>query len=116
MASIKITQAPKNYTISVSYAGLTLKKKVIVESLIKAKNLKVRYGKSFNIRIALKKVNNKYLKNKKIILKLKGKKYISKTNKKGIATFKIYKFRSSRCVYQVSYLKDSVKRTIIARK
>ena len=30
--------------------------------------------------------------------------------------FKIYKFRSSRCVYQVSYLKDSVKRTIIARK
>ena len=115
LASIKITQVPKNYTISVSYAGLTVKKKVIVESLIKAKNLKVHYGKSFKIKIALKKVNNKYLKNKKITLKLKGKKYISKTNKKGIAIFKIYKFKSSKSIYQVSYLKDSVKRTITVK-
>ncbi|MBO5840885.1 MAG: peptidoglycan-binding protein, partial [Methanobrevibacter sp.] len=57
-------------------------------------------NKSFNLlsstkiySIVLKDNNNKVLKNKKVILKLNGKTYVSKTNIKGKATFKLDGFK-----------------------
>ena len=57
-------------------------------------------NKSFNLlsstkiySIVLKDNNNKVLKNKKVILKLNGKTYVSKTNSKGKATFKLDGFK-----------------------
>ncbi|MEE0924610.1 MAG: Ig-like domain repeat protein, partial [Methanobrevibacter sp.] len=77
------------YTITAAYKGVTVKNKVKVNSIIKAKNKKVKKSKKVTkVKVSLKKVNKKYLKNKKIKIKFKGKTYKVKTNKKGVATWK----------------------------
>lgn len=81
-----------------------------------------RSAKKIVITASLVKVNGKYLKNKKITLKFKGKKYVAKTNKKGIAKFtiksKVLKKlkKGKKLTYQATYLKDSVKYTVKIRK
>ena len=68
--------------------------------------------------MALKKVNNKYLKNKKVTLKFNKKTFKAKTNKKGIVTFTIKKNvynklkTGKKYTYQVIYVKNTVKKTI----
>ena len=59
---------------------------------------------------------------KKVTLKFKGKKYTSKTNKKGVAKFTIKskvlkKLKVGKKVaYQATYLKDTVKKTATVKK
>ena len=71
-----------------------------------------------DIKVSLKKVNGKYLKGKKLKLKFNGKTYNAKTNKKGVATFKISKNvlkklkKGKKYSYKVTYIKDSVKKTV----
>ena len=117
--SLKINLKPGTYTISASYAGVTVKNKVVVKSIINAKNIKVKKSaKKVKIKASLKKVNGKYLKGKKLTLKIKGKKITAKTNKKGVATFKIKKSilkklkKGKKYVLTVTYLKDTVKKTL----
>jgi hypothetical protein len=70
----------------------------------------------------LKKVNGKYLKNKKVTLKFNKKTLKAKTNKKGVVTFTIKKNVYSKLktnkkyTYQVIYAKDKVKKTIKFKK
>ncbi len=122
-ASIKIKLAPKTYTVKATYANLTITKKVTVKSIIKAKNVNAkRSAKTVKIKVTLKKVNGKYLKNKKITLKFNKKTFKAKTNKKGVATFTIknsvYKKlkTNKKYTYQVIYGKDKVKKTIKFKK
>ncbi|WP_296888771.1 Ig-like domain repeat protein [uncultured Methanobrevibacter sp.] len=122
-ASIKISLAPKAYTVKATYANLTVTKKVTVKSIITAKNLNAkRSAKTVKIKVTLKKVNGKYLKNKKITLKFNKKTYKVKTNKKGVATFTIknsvYKKLkvNKKYTYQVIYGKDKVKKNIKFKK
>lgn len=122
-ASFKINLKPGTYAITATYAGVTVKNKIVVKSIIKAKNYKVKKSaKKLKIKVSLKKVNGKYLKGKKIIIKFKGKKYAAKTNKKGVAIFKIKKNvlkklkKSKKYTYKVTYLKDTVKKTIKVKK
>ena len=74
------------------------------------------------IKVTLKKVNGKYLKNKKVTLKFNKKTLKAKTNKKGVATFTIknsvYKKLkvNKKYTYQVIYGKDKVKKTIKFKK
>ena len=122
-ASIKISLAPKTYTVKATYGDLTITKKVTVKSIIKAKNVKAkRSAKTIKIKVTLKKVNGKYLKKKKVTLKFNKKTYKVKTNKKGVATFTIknsvYKKLkvNKKYTYQVIYGKDKVKKTIKFKK
>ena len=122
-ASIKISLAPKTYTIKATYGNLTVTKKVTVKSIITAKNINSkRSAKTVKIKVTLKKVNGKYLKNKKLTLKFNKKTFKAKTNKKGIATFTIknsvYKNLkvNKKYTYQVLYGKDKVKKTIKFKK
>ena len=119
IASFKITAKPGKYTIKASYQGKTIRNTVTVKSIIQAKNLKVKKSaKSVKIKVTLKKVNNKFLKNKKITLKFNGKTLKAKTNKKGVATFKISKSilkklkKGKKYTYTVTYQKDSVKKSL----
>ena len=79
-------------------------------------------AKTLKIKITLKKVNNKYLTNKKVTLKISGKTITAKTNKKGVATFTVKKNILSKLKagksykYQVTYLKDTVKKTLKVKK
>ena len=90
---------PKTYTAKISFAGndiylgSTANAKVVVK---KAKPKITAKKKTFKVKTKVKKYtitfkNNvgKVLKNKKLTLKVKGKTYKAKTNKKGKATFKI---------------------------
>lgn len=123
-ASVKIDLPPKatKYTVTCEYQGVKITNKVKVNSIINAKNLKVKKSaKTLKIKISLKKVNGKYLKGKKITLKFKGKKYMLKTNKKGIVIFKfdkkiIKKLKiGKKYNYKANYLKDSITKKITVK-
>lgn len=124
-ASVKIGLPPKSnkYTVTCEYQGVKITNNVKVNNIIQAKNFKVKKSaKTLKIKVALKKVNGKYLKGKKITLKFKGKKYITKTNKKGVAVFKLNKKvlnklkAGKKYKYQVIYLKDNVSKKISVKK
>ena len=122
-ASLKITFPPKAYTVKATYGNLTITKKVIVKSIISAKNINAkRSAKTVKIKVTLKKVNKKYLKNKKVTLKFNKKTFKAKTNKKGVATFTIKnsvfkKLKANKkYAYQVIYAKDKVKKSIKFKK
>ncbi len=124
-ASVKINLPPKStkYAVTAEYQGVKITNNVKVNSILQVKNLKVKKSaKTLKIKVTLKKVNNKYLKGKKITLKFKGKKYSAKTNKKGVTIFKINKKIlkklkvGKKYKYQVNYLKDTANRKLIIKK
>ena len=122
-ASVKITLAPKTYTVTAEYNGVKVKNKVVVKSIITAKNVNAKKSsKSIKIKVTLKKVNKKYLKNKKVTLKFNKKTFKAKTNKKGVVTFIIKKNvynklkLNKKYAYQVIYAKDNVKKSIKFKK
>ena len=101
-ASLNVaTLVPKTYTAKVSfnedddYKGSSLSVKVVVSKgvtklVAKAKTFKVK-TKTKKFYVTLKDSKNKALKGKKLSIKVNGKTYTAKTNKKGVATFKITK-------------------------
>ena len=122
-ASVKITLAPKTYSVTAQYSNVKISNKIVVKSIISAKNLKVKKSaKSLKIKITLKKVNKKYLKGKKVTLKFNGKTYKVKTNKKGVATFSIKKNVlkklkvGKKYAYKVTYIKNTVSKKITVKK
>ena len=122
-ASLKISLPPKAYTVKATYGNLTITKKVTVKSIISAKNINAKKSsKSIKIKVTLKKVNKKYLKNKKVTLKFNKKTFKAKTNKKGVVTFTIKKNvynklkLNKKYTYQVIYAKDKVKKSIKFKK
>ena len=91
-ATLKLSLKVKTHTITVTYKGFTTKNKVTVKSVVKPvkKTVKVKKtAKKLKIKVKLK--GKKILKKKRVYLKFKGKTYKAKTNKKGIATFKVPK-------------------------
>lgn len=122
-ASLKIDLPPKTYAVTATYGNLKTSNKVVVKSIINANNVNAKKSaKSIKIKVSLKQVNKKYLKNKKITLKFNKKTFTAKTNKKGIATFTIkssvYKKIKvgKKYTYQVIYGKNTIKKTIKFKK
>ena len=123
IASIKITQLPKTYKITVQALDKSVTKKLTVKQILSLKKVTVkRSAKKLVISATLKKVKGKYLKGKKITFKFNGKKYTAKTNKKGVAKVTIKKSvlkklkKGKKVTYQATYLKDTVKRTVKVKK
>ena len=124
-ASVKIDLPPKStkYDVTATYNGVKKSNKVTVNGIVTAKNVKVKKSKKVNkIKVTLKKVNGKYLKGKKLTLKISGKKVTAKTNKKGVATFNIKKSilkkldAGKKYKYTVTYLKETVTKKITVKK
>ena len=92
---------PKTYTASIKFAGDTyykLSSKSVKVKVNKAatkfiaKNVKVKsYIKAKKVTVTLKDSKGRIIKSKVVSLKVKGKTYKVKTNKKGVATFKVTK-------------------------
>ena len=78
------------YNIIARYGNIEVSNRIKINHLIKA-SIKMMKSKSLKVVVTLSKVNGKFLKSKKVRIVLKGKKYVSKTNKKGVAKFKISK-------------------------
>lgn len=109
----------KKYTITASYKGNTVKNTISIKNIIKAENKNVKKSnKLTKIKVSLKKVNSKYLKDKQIKIKFKGKIYKVKTNKKGVATWKIKKSMvkklkvGKKYKYKVTYGKNTITKKI----
>ena len=124
-ASVKIDLPPKSakYALTATYNGVKTSNTVKVNGIVTAKNVKVKKSKKVNkIKVTLKKVNGKYLKSKKLTLKINGKKVTAKTNKKGVATFKVKKNvlkklkAGKKYKYTVTYLKETVTKKITVKK
>ena len=94
-AKFTLAVKPKSYTVTVKYGKVSQKYKITVKNVIKAKNLKVKKS---------------------------AKKHKAKTNKKGVATFKVKKNllkklkAGKKYKYQVIYGKDTVKKTLKVKK
>ena len=106
------------HTIKIQYRNASVKNNVVVKHIVALKSATVKKSaKKLVLTASLAKVNGKYLKNKKITFKFNGKTYKSNTNSKGIAKVTIKssvlkKLKAGKKVsYQVTYLKDTVKRT-----
>ena len=91
-ASIKISLAPKTYSITAIYKGFKVSNKVVVKPTLILKDMAVKRSKTFKYTVKLLNNKGKILKYKKVTVKFRGKTYKVNTNSKGIATFKIKAF------------------------
>lgn len=117
VASINIKQAKGSYKLSYSYAGekninpasgtvkITVKKGMPTK-IVKANKVIYRNKKAAYFKIKLTDSRGNVLKSKKVTFKLNGKKYVRKTNSKGIATIKI-KLKTGTYKLKVSFAKTS---------
>ena len=116
------TYLPKTYTVTAEYKGIKVTNKVNVKQILTLKKVKVKKSAKKLVVKATLKEGKKALKNKKVTFKFKGKKYKAKTNKKGIAKVTIKKSVlkklkvGKKVKYQVTYLKDTVKRSVKVKK
>ena len=123
-ATLKIpsTIKPGKYTISTSYVGQTVKNKLTVKQVLKLTKVNVKKSAKKLVLKATLKNGKKALKSKKVTFKFNGKKYTAKTNKKGIAKVTVKKSVlnklkvGKKVTYQVTYLKDTVKRTVKVKR
>lgn len=89
VATLKLKLKPGKYKINTYYGDVKVKNKITIKSTLKTKNLskKVKKSAKFNVKVLNSK--GKAFKNQIVKIKFKGKAYKIKTNKKGIATFKV---------------------------
>ncbi|WP_296880689.1 Ig-like domain-containing protein, partial [uncultured Methanobrevibacter sp.] len=120
---VKLPYRAKAYIVSAQFGKVKVSNKISIKSIVVAKNVAIKKSSKYaTIKVSLKKVNKKYLINKKLILKFNGKKIIAKTNKKGVATFKIkkniyYKLKvGKKYNYQVTYLKNTVTKKVTIKR
>lgn len=113
----------KSYAVTAEFKGVKVSNVVTIKHLIKAKNVKVKKSKKVSkIKVKTNKVNGKFLKGKKLKLKLKGKTLKAKINKKGVAKFKVKKKilkklkAGKKYKYTVSYGKDSVTKKVKVKR
>ncbi len=119
---VKIALKSGSYKAVALYKGFKLTKKVTVKTVIKAKKTtKVKKSaKSLKLKIKLK--GKKVLKKKSLKIRFKGKTYKLKTNKKGIAYFKVKKSvikklkKGKKYSFKISYKKDVLKRYLKVKK
>ena len=122
IAKLKIKRIPGTYKISASFKGVKVVKKLTVKQVLKLNKVKVRKSaKKLILKATLKKAK-KPLRAKKVTFKFHGKKYVAKTNKKGIAKVKIKKSVLKRLkvgkkiTYSATYVKSTVKKSARVRK
>ena len=117
-AYLNIDLPPNNYVVSVEYAGVSVNNNIVVKHVIKAKKI-TKIKKSANLaKIKIKLQGISPLNKQKLKIKLNGKKYKVKTNKKGVTYLKfnkkvLNKFKKGKKYsYIISYKSDKLKRYI----
>lgn len=86
-AKLKITSKPGSYAIKATYKDFSIANSVYVKQVIKAKQ--VLSAEAISKQLRLKSSTGKNKKNKLIKVKFNKKTYKAKTNKKGVAIFKL---------------------------
>jgi predicted outer membrane repeat protein len=115
-AYLKLDLKPKTYTITAIYRGVSVLNKIVVKHILKAKNISKKKAKKIKFSVALKSSKGKALSGKKIVFKIKGKKYSAKTNKRGMATVTLKNLKIGKYRITSTYLKSSISNTIKIKK
>jgi len=117
IATLKIKEKPGKYTIFSQYGDVIVKNKITVKSVLITKNLskKVKKSAKFNVKVLNSK--GKAYKNQVVKIKFKSKTYKIKTNKKGIAAFKVSKkLRVGKYVIKTTYKGLTNSNKIVVKK
>ena len=96
---------PGKHKINLKYNGESTRHLLIVEKILK---VKYKIGKKIHIKTMLK----KKLEGKKIICHFNGKKYMVKTNKKGVGEVLVKKPKKGKYMLKVNYYRMNVKSII----
>lgn len=91
VATLKIKEKPGKYTIFSQYGDAIVKNKITVKNVLFTKNISKKVKKSAKFKVKVLNSKGKAYKNQVVKIQFKGKTYKLKTNKKGIATFKVPK-------------------------
>lgn len=122
VATFKSSALPKKYKISTTALGKTVTKKLVVKQVLTLKKVTVKRSAKRLVLTATLKEGKKALKGKKITFKFKGKTYRASTNKKGVAKVTVNKAilkklkAGKKITYTATYIKDTVKRTVVVRR
>lgn len=112
-ASLKITSKPDSYTIGAKYKDFVVSNALIVKNPLKVKTGSLSTHKA-KVKITVKFLG-KNKKNKKIKIKFNKKNYVAKTNKKGVAIFKLKNPKKSGA-YKVIVSYKKIKDTYVLTK
>jgi hypothetical protein len=113
-ASFKITQTPKKYTVVTQYGDVKVKNSITVKKVLFAKNVSKKKAKKVKYTATVK--GKKAFKGKKVTFKVNGKKYVAKTNKKGVATVYLKNLKVGKNKIVVQYAKTKVTKSIKIKK
>ena len=122
IATLTIKQLPNTYKITAEVLGNSITKKLTVKHVLQLQKVKIKKSSREIVMKATLKQGKTVLKNKKIIFKFNGRKYVSKTNHKGVAKITIKKAMikklktGKKITYSASYLKDTIKKKVIVKK
>ena len=115
-ATFKIKLNPNKYTITAEYKGYKVSNKITVKPILTAKNISKKKAKKIKFQAKLLTTKGKVNAGKKITFKIKGKTYIAKTNKKGIATVYLKNLKVGKHNIVVKYASSSIKKVVKIRK
>ena len=124
-ASLTISELPKKYTITATYAEQSVNNTVTVKQNLKAvksTTIVKKSSKKFVLKASYKYLNGKGIAGKKIIFKFNGKKYITKTNSKGIAKVTINKNvikklrRGKKYIVTITHVQNTVKASVKVKR
>jgi hypothetical protein len=91
VAVLTMKLKPGTYLVTSTYGGVSVQNKIVIKKSIITKNVSKKYKKAGKFTVKVLNSKGKPYAKQKVKIKLKGKTYTVKTNKKGIATFKLPK-------------------------
>ncbi len=91
VATLSQKLKPGTYFITTEYAQTIVKNKIVIKKSIITKNVSKKFKKAGKFTVKVLNTKGKAHAKQTVKIKLKGKTYTAKTNKKGIATFKLPK-------------------------
>ncbi|WP_410319000.1 right-handed parallel beta-helix repeat-containing protein [Methanobrevibacter sp.] len=107
---------PGKYVVVSLYKGYSVKNTLIIKKVLSAKSKTSKKAKKIKFTAALKTSKGKAIAGKTVSFKIKGKTYLAKTNKKGIATVDFKNLKVGKYSVIVKYLKSQVKTTLKVKK
>ncbi len=113
-ASLKISQVPNKYIVSVQYRDVKVQNTITVKKVLTAKNLSKKKAKKIKYTATVK--GKSPFIGKKVTFKIKGKTYRAKTNKKGVATVYLKNLKVGKHKIVITYEKTKLTKTIKIKK
>ena len=117
VATLKVNLKPGKYLITSSFGSAKVKNRITIKNTLITKNVKVKVKMSAKFKVKVLNSKGKAFAKKSVKIKFKGKTYKIKTNKNGIATFKIPKnLKSGKYIIKTSQNSLSNKNYVIVNK